>query len=72
MTWPWTIHLLPVRRPCNTAVQENLEYHQSDLGNLAFVRRKGQIFVLGDPVTDAADSETLLATFLQQFPKPTF
>jgi phosphatidylglycerol lysyltransferase len=56
----------------NTAAQEHLEYHWSNLGYLAYVQRKGHVFVLGDPVTSADDIPTLLDSFLARFPRPTF
>jgi lysylphosphatidylglycerol synthetase-like protein (DUF2156 family) len=56
----------------NTAAQEHLEYHWSNVGYLAFVQRKGHVFVLGDPVTSADDIPTLLDSFLARFPRPTF
>lgn len=56
----------------NTAAQEHLEYHWSDVGYLAYVQRKGHVFVLGDPVTSAADIPALLDSFLARFPRPTF
>jgi len=56
----------------NTAVQDGLEYHWSNVGYLAFARRKGQVFVLGDPVTSSGDLPNLLADFLAQYPRPTF
>lgn len=56
----------------NTAAQEHLEYHWSNVGYLAYVQRKGHVFVLGDPVTSADDIPTLLDSFLARFPRPTF
>ena len=56
----------------NTAAQEHLEYHWSNVGYLAYVQRKGQVFVLGDPVTSDEDIPTLLDSFLARFPRPTF
>jgi phosphatidylglycerol lysyltransferase len=56
----------------NTAVQDGLEYHWSSVGYLAFARRKGHVFVLGDPVTSASDLPKLLADFLAKYRRPTF
>lgn len=56
----------------NTAVQEGLEYFWCDSGYLAFCVRKGNVFVLGDPVADRADFPALLGRFTRRFPQATF
>lgn len=64
----------------NTAVQEGLEYFWPDLpgtgsdaaGYIAFSRRKGNVFVLGDPVIDDAGRSPLLEQFVSRYPNATF
>lgn len=56
----------------NTAVQEGLEYFWWDEHYVAFARRKGHVFVLGDPVASPAALPELVNAFLREHPGATF
>lgn len=61
----------------NTAVQENLEYFWGDAGGqtegfIAFNHRKGNVFVLGDPVATPDRKPSLVQQFVARYPDATF
>ncbi|GEM_PF-627800 len=56
----------------NTAVQEHLEYFWYNNGYIAYSLRKGNVFVLGDPVASDENYQPLIDQFLQKYPHATF
>ena len=56
----------------STAVQRWLEYFANDDGYIAFRKRWGLTFVLGDPMSDPADRAKLIGQFIKQHPRPSF
>ena len=56
----------------STAVQPGLSYFGNDEGYLAFMRKWGITFVLGDPVIASENMEALLDQFTKSYRKPSF
>ncbi|MEZ6096995.1 MAG: phosphatidylglycerol lysyltransferase domain-containing protein [Pirellulaceae bacterium] len=56
----------------STAVQPRLEHFGDERGYIAFARRNGVTFVLGDPVADQQIAGELLQQFLKQYRSPSF
>ncbi len=56
----------------SAAVQPRLERFGDERGFIAFARRVGNAFVLGDPLVSPENKRKLLQEFLLKFPKPTF
>lgn len=54
------------------AVQEGLEFFGNDSGFLAFGRKWGYVYVLGDPICPPRRIENLLVQFLNRFPNAGF
>lgn len=54
------------------AVQQGLEFFGDDSGFIAFGRKWGYVYVLGDPVCPPNRSEPLLHQFLHRFPNAGF
>jgi phosphatidylglycerol lysyltransferase len=54
------------------AVQPRIERFGDERGFIAFGRRGGVTFVLGDPMASESDRETLLDDFLKRFRSPSF
>jgi phosphatidylglycerol lysyltransferase len=56
----------------STAVQPHLEYFGDEQGYIAFRRRKGWTFALGDPVCEPARRRDLISRFLTKYRRPSF
>ncbi len=56
----------------STAVQPHLEYFGDEHGYIAYRRRKGWTFALGDPVCPADGRRDLIAAFLKKYRRPSF
>lgn len=54
------------------AVQRHLEYFGDESGLIAFRRRQGIVFVLGDPLCHPHARRRLLSEFIQQHRRPSF
>jgi phosphatidylglycerol lysyltransferase len=54
------------------AVQDGLEYFGDETGFVAFGRKWGYVYALGDPVCSPSRSEELLHQFLNRFPNAGF
>ena len=56
----------------SAAAQTGLRHFGNHLGFIAFQSKFGQVFALADPVTDPANVEPLVSSFLRRFPNAAF